>query len=208
MRMNPDIRLSTDFFQNRKTKKLIKRLGDSAIVCLLRLWISAANNKPSGQLAGWDEEDIELEAEFNGDEGLFVATLLDIGFLDKEEEYSLHNWEKRQGWVSKSNQRSDKARLSRMSKTNNCIYRKLVKEGYSGISKEQYEKLTKPKVLDNKKQRIVNETLGNQAPSLTPAPAPAPAPAPSPAPKTIKEKKGGNKERGPHDEYLDLEWLQ
>ncbi len=163
--MNTDIRLSTTFFSHRKTKKLRRALGDHGVLCLVNLWTRVALDKPCGHLVGWLDDDIEIEAGFEGDPGVFVRTIVDVGFLDKGECYSLHNWETRQSWVVNSQERSDKARLIRMAKTHNDIYKRLVDAGYTGVTREQYNELTKI-------QRPVNATL-------TPAPAPAPDPDPA-----------------------------
>lgn len=179
--MNDDIRLSTSFFSSRKTKKLKRKVGYDGIVALLTLWTRVAIEKPCGTLQGWDDEDIAIEADYDGDAGEFVSLLCEIGFLDKDSEgtYSLHNWTKRQGWVAKSKERAKRGRLSRMAKTHRDIYQKLIDEGYTGISKEQYERLTAVKTP-------VDERLSNAQAvvkqSITPAPAPSPSPSPVPSP--------------------------
>jgi len=205
--MNKDIRLSTTFFSHRKTKKLKRILGYSGVVALLTLWARVAVERPTGILEGWSDEDIALEADFEDDPVLFVSTLADVGFLDKiESGWELHNWGKRQGWVAKSAQRSDKARLLRMAKTHNRIYRELVEKGFDGISRRQYEELTSIK-------RPVNGTLNA---ALTPAPAPAPDPEPYqnqhqnltstssfPSPTSYKETSSTSDEC-PHQKIIEL----
>lgn len=167
--MNDDIRLSTTFFQNRKTKKLERILGEHGVLCLLKLWSRVATEKPCGLLKGWSSDDIEIEAGFNGEPGEFTKALIDVGFVDQNEYYSLHNWESRQAWVVNSQDRSDKARLTRMAKTHNAIYKQLVNDGYTGVTREHYNELTKVKLPVNV--------------ALTPAPAPKPDPDPDPDPK-------------------------
>ena len=166
--MNEDIRLSTTFFSHRKTKKLHRLFGNQGIVCLLTLWTRVAVEKPSGYLTCWDKDDIEIEACFDGDPGSFVDALVDIGFLDNDNGYSLHNWEVRQEWVVNAQDRSDRARLVRMAKTHNSIYTKLVNEGCTGVTRLVYNKLTQI-------QRSVNVVLST---SLTPEPDPEPDPEP------------------------------
>ena len=182
--MNPDIRLSTAFFLNRKTRKLHRKLGDHGVLCLLRLWTVVAIEKPSGILSGWDSDDIEIEAEYEGEKGIFTNTLIDIGLLEENDGcYCIHNWKTRQSWVYKSEERGNKARLSRMAKTHRDLYERLVKEGYKEITRTEYEKLTT-------NQRIVNGAL-----TPAPAPAPSPAPSPSPSPTTLKKEKEGKKKK-------------
>lgn len=165
--MNSDIRVSTTFFFHRKTRKLQISLKEHGVLCLLKLWARVAVEKPCGTLSGWDLEDIEIEAEFKGKPGTFVSELLKNGFLDeKDGTYSLHNWGTRQGWVSTSTLRGDKARLSRMARTHNDIYNKITGLGYKSISRKEYESLTN----GQRPLTTVNES------QLTPAPSPDPSP--------------------------------
>lgn len=74
--MNTDIRLSVGFWQHPKTRKLIKRLGLEAIRSLQILWLWAAQNRPDGVLSGMDWEDIELAADWQGEERAFFDCCL------------------------------------------------------------------------------------------------------------------------------------
>lgn len=71
MAMNCDIRLSTEFWQHPKTRKLAKRLGLEGVRSLQILWLWAARNRPDGNLGGMDWEDIELAADWQGEERAF-----------------------------------------------------------------------------------------------------------------------------------------
>ena len=76
-----DARLSVALPSHPKTKKLIKRLGQAAawnFVCLV-LWTAA--NRSEGSLSGMSVEDIELASDWSGDDGVFVSTLKDVGFI-------------------------------------------------------------------------------------------------------------------------------
>lgn len=91
--VNTDFRVAVDFFTHHKARKLKKRLGAAAVLSLLQLWAYAAKLRTDGNLSGMSVEDIELAAEWDGDEGAFSAALLDVGFLDQGEDgYSLHDW--------------------------------------------------------------------------------------------------------------------
>lgn len=172
--MNSDIRISTTFFFHRKTKKLLGSLKEHGVLCLLRLWARVAVEKPCGVLSGWDVEDIELEADFRGECGVFVSELLRLGFLDeKDGVYALHNWHKRQTWVSGSEERGDKARFSRMAKTQKDLYEKMVNDGRKSISRDEYEALVS-------KQRNVDESLTKRKRGVKQAVTPSPSPSPSP----------------------------
>ena len=91
--MNSDIRLSIGFFDHPKIIKLERQLGLEGVVALMRLWLWAAQNRPSGALSGMDDEDIAIAARWNGEATAFkdVVTrlkLLDkVGLLDKKDAY-------------------------------------------------------------------------------------------------------------------------
>ena len=109
--MNIDIRLSLEFFDHPKTKKLRKRLGIEGVMALLKLWAWTAGNRPGGILTGLDAEAVELAADWDGEEGSFVAELLALRLLDGDDSvFSIHDWEEHQAYASKSEERSSKAR--------------------------------------------------------------------------------------------------
>ena len=106
-----DARISTSLPAHPKAKKLIRRLGQAAgwnLVCLI-LW--AAANRSDGSLVGMSDEDIELSAEWDGEEGKLVETLVAVRFLDGEAgSYVLHDWHEHNPWAAGAEQRSQKAR--------------------------------------------------------------------------------------------------
>ena len=109
--MNIDIRLSLDFFDHPKTKKLSKRLGLEGVFSLLKLWSWVSGNRSTGILTSMDAEDVELAADWGGEDGLFVQTLLALRLLDENEGvYAIHDWEDHQAYASKSEERSSKSR--------------------------------------------------------------------------------------------------
>lgn len=172
--MNTDIRVSTTFFSHRKTKKLQRSLGEHGVLCLLKLWTRVALEKPCGILEGWDKDDIEIESDFKGEPGTFVSALLELGFLDEADNvHILHNWDERQGWVSKSEERSEKARLSTLARTHKDIYKQLVNNGCKGITKKEYLSLTANDRIDNEP---IIESITNGIDSLSPLPSPSPSP--------------------------------
>ena len=73
--MNSDIRLSVGFFDHPKIIKLERLLDLEGVVALMRLWLWAAQNRPSGILSGMDEEDIEIAARWKGDPRAFNAVV-------------------------------------------------------------------------------------------------------------------------------------
>lgn len=140
--MNTDIRIAIDFWQHPKTKKLIRRVGIEGIRSLQILWTWAANNKPDGNLAGMDEEDIELAADWQGDIGAFFKALVETRWIDETDSgYALHEWLEHNPWVADDENRSNKARLSKLQQVNAAAYDKCVQEGKTGLTKTEYESL-------------------------------------------------------------------
>ena len=109
--MAADARLSTGLPSHPKTKKLIRRLGQSSawnLVCLI-LW--AADNRSDGDLSGMSIEDIELASDWLGEDGALVDALVAVRFLDGEENaYILHDWAEHNPWAAGSNRRREVAR--------------------------------------------------------------------------------------------------
>lgn len=105
-----DIRLHQTFWTHFKTEKLKRKLGSDAIVCLLRLWSWAGENRHNGNLESLDFEDINIASGWTGKDD-FVSTLIEIGFLDETKNgLSIHGWEEHQPWVFMSKQRSETAK--------------------------------------------------------------------------------------------------
>ena len=116
--MNTDIRLSISFINHRKRKKLKRLLGAEGVLALIDLWLQTALNNPDGILRGMDEEDIALEAGWEGDPQEFVEALIKCGFLDQLEDgtYKIHDWEEHQPWAAGAKERSERARRAAKAK--------------------------------------------------------------------------------------------
>ena len=184
--MNSDFRISVGFSRHHKTRKLKRLLGADGVLSLIWLWEYTAAERPDGNLSKLDDDDIELAADWNGEAGAFVKAIKAVGFLDDGN--ILHDWQEHNSWASNFDARSDKARLSKLAQVNAIEYQRLVDEGITGISKEQYEKLAKA----GEKLRTAGDSLATAGETLangkqTEGDSLAPAPAPSPA-LTHKEK--------------------
>jgi len=118
--MNTDIRLSVGFWQHPKTKKTVKRLGLEGIRALQILWLWAAQNRPDGNLYGMDEEEIELAADWQGDDGLFFKTCTGMWIDQSPEGYALHDWGEHNPWQAEAEARSEKARNAAKAKWSNA----------------------------------------------------------------------------------------
>jgi len=115
--MNSDIRVSVSFLDHPKTIKLRRRLGWEGFESLLRLWFWAAQHRPNGILSDLSDEDIEIAARWVGDQGMLVALLVELRFLDfSNGVFALHDWEDHNGWACHAKERSDKAKKAAAAK--------------------------------------------------------------------------------------------
>lgn len=106
-----DIRVLVSLPDHPKTKRLIRRLGPGAGWFLIRLWLWARDNRPSGDLTGMTSEDIELAIDWNGENDAFVSELVSVRLLDGQEgAYRLHDWADHNPWSTGSTMRSLKAK--------------------------------------------------------------------------------------------------
>ena len=177
-----DIRIDTGFLTHHKTVKLQKRLGAEAVLCLVRLWCWCAENRPTGELVGMDTEDIEIVADWRGQEGVFTETLKSLKWLDDD---GLHGWRERNPWAAGAPSRSDKARLSAMALRYPSIYQSYVEQGITGITKDEYQRVvaeydaatTAGIISDSANdERTHSERIANANGALAPYPVPIPEP--------------------------------
>lgn len=185
--MNTDIRLSVEFLQNIKVRKLKKMLGADGVLALIALWTYCAKNHPNGEL-GKFSPDVELIAEWDGEEGAFVEALKSLRFLDENEDGSLalHDWEKNNPYAANSEERSDAGRLSRLKRENPDAAQMFVDQGRTGITKEEYNNskykgITNPayEVEEGHLQGTLEGDLDTTLKVLsTPVPVPVPVPDP------------------------------
>jgi hypothetical protein len=166
--MNTDIRLKVTFFRHPKTVKLQRKLGLEGVFSLLKLWLWVAENKPEGILDG-SPEDIEIAAEWTGNENEFYDALIDIRFLVKHDSgaIELRNWKQHNAWVASASERSLRA-----------------KKG--GCKKHGKSCDTCTDNCPNSAQFCYQQ---EQAPTPSPSPSPIPLPSPSPLPSKEKKKK-------------------
>lgn len=117
--MNKDIRVSVALPTHPKAIRLIRTCGAIAFYNLIRLWTFVAQSKPTGDLAGMDTVDIEIAAGWEGDRGLFVDTLLELGFIDGNESgYSIHDWQQHNEYATHADERSEIARKAARARWN------------------------------------------------------------------------------------------
>ena len=189
--MNTDYRVNTAFYNDIRTAKLSKRLGDSGLAALNFLWCWSAMFCVSGVFHDMTEEDIEIAAKWHGEPGQLVTVLVELHWLDKlvDGTYALRDWAETNPWAADAENRSDKARLSGMAKNYPELHKMLVAQGATGITKEEYKRLT----TEYNSIGIVGRDKGintefcdlrfaSDALAPTPKPAPEPEPMPNPIP--------------------------
>lgn len=112
-----DARINAGLPAHPKTKKLIRRLGDTGAWRLVCLFLWVASNRPDGDLSGMTAEDIELSVDWPGEEGAFIKALKEVGFLEGEEgEFRVHDWTEHNPWAAGSEDRSKSARFAALCK--------------------------------------------------------------------------------------------
>lgn len=184
--MNSDIRLSVGFWQHPKTKKTVRRLGLEGIRSLQILWAWAAVNRPDGNLSGMDWEDIELAADWQGEERKFFDTCLGMWIDETSDGYALHDWQEHNPWASEADTRSDAARLSRFARKFPEIARAMREDGVKGLTQEEYRMYADGTPYVRRSTGVGTALNERSTDRSTPAPAPSPTlrkrnPPPPPA---------------------------
>jgi hypothetical protein len=198
--MNTDIRLSIKFLRNPKTVKLKRRLGSDGVLSLISLWLWVAESRPDGDLGETvsnDEtkskmsvEDIEIAAVWDGDSGLFVDTLTNIGFLKLTDHgYEIHDWKDHNPWACDVDKRGNESRLARLAGVNKKLYEELKVKNIKGLTKHQYTGLLNGSLTVSQVSvdGSLTERQPDVKPALSPTPTPAPTPAPAPTPIVLKD---------------------
>ena len=170
--MADDIRFSVNFWTHPKTVKLSRKGGLEAVRSLQILWCFCAQERTDGVLSGMDAEDIEIAADWQGDEGRLVELLVAGNWLERLEDgtYALHGWEERQAYVSKAESRKEQARVAAEAR-----WRKR-----RGVHEHMPD--SDSAYADSCEQHCSqhNEHMLNHADSNAPFPAPLPDPLPDP----------------------------
>lgn len=115
--MSIDARISTGLPAHPKTKKLARRLGAAGPLGCIYLFLWTAANRSDGDLSGLSDEDIELAIDWAGEEGGFVAAMVEVGFLDGvESARQIHDWAEHNPWAAGAEARSEKSRWAALCK--------------------------------------------------------------------------------------------
>lgn len=110
--MSTDLRLDAGCSDHPKINKLVKRAGEDAFRCWIRLLGWTANNRPStGDLRGLDDEDIEELARWSGESGVFARSLRELKLFDGAPGKSrVHDWKEHQPYLAYADDRREHAR--------------------------------------------------------------------------------------------------
>ncbi len=116
--MSNDARLNTGILQHPKSKKLNRKFGPQGPLSFIALILWAAANRPDGDLAGMDADDIELAIDWPLDPGIFFEALIQLRLLDEIEpgHYLIHDWQDHNPWAAGSENRSQQARFAALVK--------------------------------------------------------------------------------------------
>lgn len=111
--MADDFRLRVGFLRHPKTRRLKKRLGAEAVLCLEQLieFCATTPGRSVGDFSGMEDEEIEIAADWDGEDGALVDALVVVRFMDGEEgERRLHDFEEHNPWVAGSDRRREQSR--------------------------------------------------------------------------------------------------
>lgn len=188
--MTTDARIAVGLPTHPKTKKLIKRLGQAAAWNLVCLFLWAAANRRDGDLSGMTDEDIELAADWLGEEGAFVSVLLEVRFLDADGAggYLLHDWQDHNPWAAGADMRSAKARWNAVKKHHGAAEADLQIPEYAAVRNGTNHGAVEPQPAQDQQTPSAPELCTQHATSMLVADtqhasrcAPSPSPYPSPS---------------------------
>jgi len=190
--MNKDIRVLTSFKGHRKRKRFKLVLGDAgATDYLIDLWLTAAEDRPDGILAEWDEIDIALSCGWEGEPKKLIDALVETKWLDVLEDgtYALHDWSTHNAYAADAKARSEAARGAAKARWDRKLGRTKKKPA---IQAEQCDNDADscdsnadamPEQCDSDADAMPKPEKGN---------APSPSPSPSPSRNTPLTPKGEN----------------
>ena len=176
-----DARISVGLPAHPKTKKLVRRAGEAGAWRLVCLFLWVAQSRPDGDLSGMTGEDIELAADWQGEEGAFIKALIEVGFVDGNEgEYSIHDWDEHNPWAAGADARSEKAKWLALCKHHGRTKAaEAMPEYASRLHKDAESKAgaaSKQATGRTDPAASMHEAENSSAPSPLPSPSPLPTP--------------------------------
>ena len=113
--------LDLDFFEHRKTKRLVGQLGAGAEIYAIRLWVYCGKfHAEDGRLEGYSDQEIESILGWSGEPGKMLV-LLAACFVHREEgTIVVHDWLEHQGHIARFKQRGKDMAARRWGKKGQC----------------------------------------------------------------------------------------
>lgn len=168
--MASDVRISVSLPDHPKTKKLIRKLGDGAAWRLVRLFLWASQNRADGTLSGMSVDDLELAVDWCDGEGVFISTLVDVGFLDCiDGVFVIHDWAIHNPWAASAGDRSEASKWAALCK----------RYGREGAAIRMPDYAARMRDARDARAESCGSLNGAREPD---APSPSPLPSPSPSP--------------------------
>lgn len=111
----PYLNLDLDYFEHRKTKRLVGRLGKGSEVLPVKLWVYVGKyHAENGRLSGYSEAEIGSIVGWWRDPSELVQAMLDVGFLGRDDQgFYVHEWTAHEGHLEAFKVRSKKANDAR-----------------------------------------------------------------------------------------------
>lgn len=165
-----DARIATGLPSHPKTKKLIRRIGESGAWRLVCLFLWTAANRPNGDLSGMSDEDIELAIDWNGEPGAFITAMLEVRFLDGEPgKRIIHDWAEHNPWAATASLRSEAGKKGAAARWE--------KKGWGNADRSTDDGNRMATASSHDASSNAKTCEGMAEPENRNAPAPAPAPA-------------------------------
>jgi hypothetical protein len=175
-----DIRISITFPHHPKTIKLRRKLGHKGVDCLITLWTFAGEYRPKGDFSNMTDEDIAIAAGWDEDPKIFIAALLETGYLksrhataDNNARYFLNDWKEHNPWSFYSDERSEMARSAAGARW---------ERRSKGIKKTAEKSPHKEHSACPTHTERIPDACGAQGKRYAPSPSPSPSPSPLPSP--------------------------
>lgn len=117
----PEINIDIEYFDHRKTKRLVLRFGEDAAIYPIKIWSYAARHHPiDGLFSGYADEEIAAILSASSNATSILQALLDVGFLERTPQgIAVHGWVERQGHIVAYHERAKHAAEARWSKLRN-----------------------------------------------------------------------------------------
>ncbi len=114
----PEINIDIEYFDHRKTKRLILRFGEDAAIYPIKIWSYAARHHPiDGLFSGYADEEIAAILSASSNAISILQALIDVVFLDRTPAgIAVHGWVERQGHIVAYHERAKHAANKRWSK--------------------------------------------------------------------------------------------